>query len=492
MSTERTEDATPVRPWEIAGAVLAAGVFVLLRWPLYTMPAIQLGWHSDAALLGLMARAIAAGDYPILFWATDYLAPLTSVFAFLAGRITGPIGPLALRIGTAVEIFSALLFCQAALRRGFGRRAAMLTTFWLVAGPAFLFKLTYAPLSAEQYFFVGSIAFWYTARTRFTRLHQWLILGLLGGLGWWIHRGVVFVIVPAIVTIVRFDRSAISIWRDRLAAAFAMAAGVLIGALPIAFGRLAIDQRLYLPVKAEWSIANVLERLSDTVTYDIFELLGARPWFLAIPMFVLLAWGIARLRVTRNVFLAYGVVLMTLAFWIFSTDAYRGAVRYIMIAVPILIACVASATVSLWDANRRVLAVLAMAVVTAGFYLPRHQQVRDVEAAKLEQLERWPGGFDPRPSLHALHDGGYTVCYANVWIAHKLEWLSEPTVRFIPYRSVNRRMVESLRLASTPGPKCFVDLDGHVRPLTQREERDARLDVLWSMYGWKRPFAGLR
>jgi hypothetical protein len=64
-------------------------------------------------------------------------------------------------------------------------------------------------------------------------------------------------------------------------------------------------------------------------------------------------------------------------------------------------------------------------------------------------------------------------------------------VRFIPYRSVNRRMVESLRLAGSPGRKCFVDLEGRVRPMTMREERDARLDVLWSMHGWKREFPGL-
>jgi hypothetical protein len=143
--------APPIPWWEWCGVLAAAIAFVLLRLPLYVEPGLRLGWHSDAAILGLMARAIAAGDYPLLFWGCDYLAPLTSVFAAAAGTTVVPgIGPLALRIGVAVELFAAMLFFHAALRRGVGRRASLVALVWLAAGPAFLFKLSYAPLSAEQ------------------------------------------------------------------------------------------------------------------------------------------------------------------------------------------------------------------------------------------------------------------------------------------------------------------------------------------------------
>jgi hypothetical protein len=481
-----------VERWEIAGTAFCAMVFIALRWPLFTMPGIQLGWHSDAALLGLMARAIVSGDYPILFWATDYLAPLTSVFAVLASIFNGAVDPLALRIGTAIEVFAAMVFCQAALRRALGRRAALLATFWITAGPAFLFKLTYAPLSAEQYFFLGSIAFYYVARARFTRLHQWLLLGLLAGVGWWVHRGVTFVIAPSLLTIARYDAEALQRWRDRLAAAFALIAGIAIGVTPIAFGKVMIDQRLYLPVKADWSIANVLQRVTETIFSDFWELLGAEHWLLGIAFVVLFARAAPHIRLTRETFLTLSILATAFAFWIFSTDAYKGAVRYIVIALPILYAIAASQLVQLWDTRKRAFALIGLAIITIGLYVPRIQQTRNVAAARLERHEHWPGGFDPRPSLAELQRGHYTVCYANVWIAHKLEWLSDPTVRFIPYRSVNRRMVESLRLASTPGPKCFVDLQGHVRPLTGREERELRLEVLWHAQGWKRSTEGLR
>ncbi len=475
-----------VETWEIAGTIAAAIVFIALRWPLYTMPGIQLGWHSDAALLGLMARAIAEGNYPVFFWATDYLAPLTSVFALIGSMSTGAINPLALRIGAAIEIFGAIVFCQAALRRAVGRRAALFATFFICAGPAFLFKLSYAPLSAEQYFFLGSVAFYYVARTRFTRLHQWLMLGVMTGIGWWVHRGVIFVIAPSLLTIAIYDREAVRAWRDRFAAAFAFIGGIAIGAIPMAFGKVMIDQRLYLPVKADWSIANVLQRIVETIRFDLWELLGAEHWILGITFIALLAFALRRVAMSRELFLTLSILATTFAFWIFSTDAYRGAVRYIVIALPILYALAARSIVSLWDARQRTLAIAALIVIALGLYIPRVQQTRAVVAARLEQHENWPGGFDPRPALHELQRGHYTVCYANVWVAHKLEWLSDPTVRFIPYRSVNRQMVESLRLARTPGPKCFVDLEGHVRALSDAEENELRLEVVWHTHGWRR------
>jgi hypothetical protein len=488
----RESDARPVRWWEIAGGFACAVVFIALRWPLYVKPGIQLGWHSDAALLGLMARAIVAGDYPILFWATDYLAPLTSVFALIAAPFTGGVGPLALRLGTAIEVFAAIAFFQAGLRRAVGRRAALLTTFWLTAGPAFLFKLTYAPLSAEQYFFLGAVTFWYVARAPFDRLHRWLILGLLAGIGWWVHRGVTFVVVPALIVIVLFDRDAVRAWRDRFAAAFAFIAGAIAGAMPIVFGKLMIDQRLYLPVKPEWTFFQVFTRIRDTFTFDLWELLGARNWLVGVVFAILLVGAAIHFRARRTASLAAGVLTITLAFWLFSTDAYQGAVRYIVIALPILYAFAAQEVVRLWDTRKRAISIVVAAIICAGLYVPRYQQTADAAAGKLEQHENWPGGFDPRPALREVATGQYTVCYANVWVAHKLEFLSDTNVRFIPYRSVNRRMVESMRLAALPGPKCFVDLNGHVRPLTKREEAELPLEILWHANGWKRPTPSLQ
>lgn len=477
---------------ETAGLVLCALAFVLIRLPVLTSPGILLGWHSDAALLGLMARAILDGDIPWLFWGADYLAPLTSLFAAVVAIVMrNPVGPLELRLGVSVEIFGALLFFYAALRRSIGRRAAMMAIFWLVAGPGFLFKLGYAPLSAEQYFFLGSVVFWYVTRFRFVRLHHWLILGLLTGSGLWIHRGVLFVVVPALAVIAFYDARRLKWWQTA-SGCIVFGAGTALGYFPVLIGKHAIDQRLYTPVKPPWSVAHVQRRFAETVTNDIWVLIGAESmvlrWSLGLVVIALIAVAVWNFKPRRSTVFAAGVVAISMAFWILSTDAHRGAVRYIMITLPIIFGFVAAEIVCLWDRKglSRALAVLAFLILMCGLFMPRYMEARQVAAGLREQHEMWPGGFDPRPALEAIRRNRYTVCYANVWIAHKLEFLSDSPVRFIPYRSVNRRMVDSLRLGGLPGPKCFVELDGRVRTLSPAEANDLRIDTLWHMHGWQR------
>lgn len=466
--------------WEWGGIAVCAAVFVLIRLPLFTHPGILLGWNSDAALLGLMARAILAGDPPIVFWASDYLAPLTSVFAAAVGASTGETGPLALRIGTAIEVFAAMLFFHAALRRIVGRRAALLATFLLTAAPAFVFRLTYALLSAEGYFFLGSIAFWFVTRTRFVRAWHWLALGLLFGVGWWIHRGVSFVIAPALVVIVLYDRPLLRTWQ-LATGAFLFACGAVLGVLPRYIGSLLIDQRQYGPVMPGWSFAMVEQRLTDLVRYDFRELIGADAtllgWLFLAVMLALLVSAAVHFRPRRETMFAAAVLATAFAYWIIAVGPYRGAVRYIMIAVPILYAFAAGEVLRL--ANRTRIAAVLLALLMAGaLYAGRVHDVREVLAGNREQLESFPGGFDPRPTLRVIESRQYVVCYANVWLAHKLEFLTTAPTRFIPHRSVNRTMTESMRLAALPGPKCFVDLNGNVRTLTPHEAMTMRRDTL--------------
>ena len=478
--------AETAREW--CGVAVCAAVFIFLRLPLYTEPGLRLGWHSDAALVGLMAREMVHGEFPWIFWASDYLWPLTSLFAAAIGLVLGRIDPLVLRIATGIEVFAALVFFHVALRRLFGWRPSLLAMFWLSAGPAFFFKLTYAPLSAEWGFFVASVVFWYVSRGPFTRLHQWLIFGLMAGLAWWIYRGAMMVVLPALAVLTLRDRPfrrAI----DAILAAIAFSAGAALGVVPMLYGRLLVDQRLYGPVKASWRLDRIFERIVDTLTYDFWLLIGAdgmARWLFGAVMLTLLIVGAAKLADTRReTLLAAGVLLVSFAFWIFSVESYRGAVRYIMHAVPILYVFAAGAIAWLSRRQRAASALLAAFLATA-LLVSRSRDAFAVAAGLREQHEHWPGGFDPRPALQTIADNGYTVCYANVWVAHKLEWLSEPAVRFIPYRSVNRRFTESLRLAARPGRKCFVDLEGNVRTLTADEERALRLDVLWQSRGWRR------
>jgi hypothetical protein len=448
-------------------------LFVALRLPLFTMPGVELGWNSDSAIYGLMARSMFDGaGVPFFFWGQDYLGTLTSMWAWIAAKLLFiDVGPLALRAGAAMQVGAALCFFWAGLRRVYGRPAADLAIFWAAAGPSFLFRFTYAPLSAEQMLFIGSILFWFCARAPFRRLSQWLVFGLLTGIGLWAHRGVLFVVVPALIAIALYDRE----WRSFRRASWAaivFGAGVGVGYIPALIGRAQIDQRLYLPLTPLWSLESTRERIVDTLTYDLWQFLGAdtlpMAWVLAPLLVVLVIVGLRGFAASRGEMLATGVVVTCFAFWLVSTDAHRGAVRYLAPALPVVYAIAARGVVRLY-AWQRALAIAAAAVVAASLVVPRAIEAREVAAGQREQYEHWPGGFDPRPAIRQIEREGYRVCYADFWIAYKLEWLSDRRVAFIPYRSVNRTQTRSLRLAALPGKKCFVTSEGAVRELTPVE-----------------------
>ena len=85
------------------------------------------------------------------------------------------------------------------------------------------------------------------------------------------------------------------------------------------------------------------------------------------------------------------------------------------------------------------------------------------------------GGFDPRPVLHTIESQGYSICYADYWIGYKLQWVSDGRVQFIPFHSYDRTPGASRALEAAPGPKCYVDETGRVRPFNRAEFNEATM-----------------
>lgn len=431
------------RRWERGCLVLLAILFAAIRWPLYTEPGLRLGWNSDAALFGMMGRAMRTGvDFPPFFWGQPYMGTLTSMLMALAGW-----GPLALRIVAALEVGIAIAFFRAGLRNLFGPRAALIATAWLVAGPEFLFHFTIAPIGAEQLFFISGILFWYATTER----PNWFIVGLLCGFGMWVHQGVMFLIAGIGVTYnkrIKFGRAL---------------AGAVIGYLPAAFGWMRHDPILYRRVTPTWNFVHFGENIVETVRADLWMLL-ADPTIAGIAIsLVILAFAILGAK-GNGKRLVWVTIACSAAFWLFSMYPYEGAVRYIVPIVPMIYGLAAVGM------SRMRGGVILAAIVAIGLFVPRMAQARDVAAAKSELYTNWPGSFDPRPVLATLRRDGYRVCYGEVWVAHKLEFLSDPTVRFVPVRSVHRTLAQSLHLIREPGAKCFVDNFGNVRRLSAAEE----------------------
>lgn len=462
---------------------LAVAGFLLLRLPLYTMPGVQLGWNSDSAIFGLIARQmLAEGTVIWFYWGQDYLGTLTSMAAAVAGLLLADgVGPLALRIAVAAELIVGLLFFWDALRRIWGRAAAHLTVWWLIAGPSYFFKLSYAP-NAEQMFFVGAIIFWVVVRLRFRHAWHWTLLGLLTGIAWWAHRGAALLVPAAVATVCVFEPD----WR-RIArattAVVAFAAGAGIGVLPIALGYARVDQPLYAPQLPAVTPAHVMARLAETVRYDLAAFVGADGGagsaLAALLLVAGVAIGLARFRPGRGEVFVAGSIASCFAFWIVSPIAYSGATRYLVLALPLVFGLAAQGMLLAWRSGgrgRRMGVIAAAAFVAISFQTGRWREMRAIAAGRGERHEHWPGAFDPRPTVTALRENGCDVAYADFWLAYKLEWLSG--VPFIPYRSVDRTQTRSMRLASLPLRQCFVRIDGAVVLLNEREKATFRNETL--------------
>ena len=449
-----------------------AGVFAAIRLPLFTHDGLLLGWNSDAAIFGLMARAIREGsDTPLYFWGQFYLGTLTSLFTALVAFLTQApqIGPWTLRWTAALEVGASVVFFWLGLRRTYGRGAAMTAAFWLAAGPAFLFHFTIAPIGAEQLFFAASMLFWYVTRVRLATRAEWLVGGILCGLFMWLHQGVAFVIAG--IAVAAFAERIVT-----LRAVVFGAIGFAIGYVPAFLAMMRDEPLLYARVITKWSVYAVWLTILETVRSDVWLLLADASPAGILTGTCILAFAIAGMRGherTRGHRIVVATIAVSTAFWLFSTFPYPGAVRYVVPLVPFLYGAAALGVLRVRHDGRAgtIAAWIGAVAITAGLLVPRIVQATDVAGGRSEQYSNWPGSFDPRPVLDELRRGGYRVCYGEVWVAHKLEWLSDPPVRFVPVRSVHRTLRRSLRAIHEPGPKCFVDNDGNVRRLSDAEER---------------------
>ena len=91
----------PIRRWEWISIAITLLAFVAIRIPLFTTGGLILGWNSDAALFGLMARAMSSGaEFPLFFWGQHYLGTVTSMLtAVVSTVVPGAISPVDPRAG---------------------------------------------------------------------------------------------------------------------------------------------------------------------------------------------------------------------------------------------------------------------------------------------------------------------------------------------------------------------------------------------------------
>ncbi|HEX3107460.1 MAG TPA: hypothetical protein VHU41_00095 [Thermoanaerobaculia bacterium] len=482
----------------MCGVVL---IYIALRAPLLAPDTLPLGWNSDAAIFGLMAKSIFAGrGFPIFFWGQSYMGPLTSWVTVLVALFTRAVNPFALRIAAMLEGIGAIVFFWLGLRRTFDARSVAVAMLWVAIGPAFLLSFVVAPIGAEQMFFLSALLFWFGSR-------NWFWFGVLSGFGWWINQGVAFVIVAVIL---------VEVWRSEWWAkcragfsppgrakarptsdylVYLLLFDALLGAV-YELGLRVPSLFLYHPVLDPFALAVVIyvlgklplpiPPLRTAVLFAGGFFVGYAPVIIGgflhaypstyssgitaisfgdlpghiravAPDLLPFAIGLIGIRKFRSRPVELMVVALALIFYLGSARVHPGQARYIVAALPIVYAFAAEELMR-W----RGVGWVAAAVVAVLLAVPRMREIRDVRQARME----WYGDFlpsrDPRPILANIEHAGYRTCYADYWLAYKLEWISDGKVRFIPFHSYDRTPAESRRRIAVPEPKCFVAKDGSV------------------------------
>jgi len=202
-----------------AGATGALLVALALAYRLLLLRTTMAGVDSDQAVAGIMARHIPRGDRPVFFYGQSYNGALE---AYLTAAVFRLWGATDLTLRLAHTLYSAALVAQLYIlaRRLYGPRVTLATGLWLaLPAPVLIWWGTAAGagyIEATVYgtaLFLIAIRRW---RQGHPRRYDLPALGLLAGLGMWVHPMIAYYLLALALAVLPLA------WRERARVARAL------------------------------------------------------------------------------------------------------------------------------------------------------------------------------------------------------------------------------------------------------------------------------
>ena len=183
-------------PWRLL--LLALGIALLGRVLLLASGAVS--FHSDEAVVALMARHILQGERPVFFYGQAYMGSLDAWLVAVGFRLLGE-SVLTIRLVQALLYLGVVASGFYAAWRLSGRAlVALVTAVSLALPPVLLAVYTTATLGGyNETLLFGNLllALGYDISHEFRRSGwRWLLLGLVGGVGWWTNGLIVAFAAP--------------------------------------------------------------------------------------------------------------------------------------------------------------------------------------------------------------------------------------------------------------------------------------------------------
>ncbi len=427
-----------------SGWLIVLGTALILR--LIVLASGSVSFHSDEAIIGLMARHINQGlPIPTFFYGQPYMGSLDALLAALSFRLFGE-NVFSIRIVQSILYLLIVVTTVLLARQISGRRWIAVTAGLLVAVPPVVLTL-YSTMTlggyGETLLFGNLVLLLGDSVTRLcpNSRWRWALLGLIAGLAWWTNALIAVYALP--IVIFGLARFSIRRWSCYgLAAAAFFVGGAPWWLYNFSHNWDALHWLLNGSQNNNGLVFTPGYRVLGFVFVGLPAVLGIRyPWqsaswagLLALPIaaFYILVLSYALIAAIRRADAERFLTVYVLSFTaVFIGSAFGADVtgRYLLPLIPPLSILVAIGLYTLWQGQKVIsYGLLAGLLIFAG-------------AGNLNAVLTVPPGltsqFDPVNDFTNTYDQqvidflvshNATVGYGTYWVTFRLAFLSQERV----------------------------------------------------------------
>lgn len=459
--TDRVQKPGGQRPYSqaIRRMILYLIPALAVLWKLYLLTLDAFPFHSDEAIVALMARHMTGGEIPFFFYGQAYLGSLDAILVALGFGLFGE-KVLVIRMVQTILYAATVVTAMILAHRWRSNWWTTVFTGVLLAFPAVNVTL-YTTVSLGGYgeaLLLGNLLVLLALRFREdpTRLGPLAAWGLLAGLGWWAFGLSLVYTLPTAVLIGH------SLWPNKAGRGRLILAGVAtlaIGSLPwfaglwsegLTIGIQEVTGSVIAGASSEiWSQA-LFEHVRNFLVFGPTVILGVRaPWSseilhpgaaFAIGALWMGAIAVSAVRLMRSrsagpTATLWLAVIATLVFGFLTTPFGADPTgRYFLpLSIPLMLLG-ADYLAQVSTSRRWPLGMIGLALIVGYNVAVTDQLARQnppglttqfAEAARVDHSQI--GDL-----ISFLERSGETRGYTNYWIAYPLAFLSEEELVFVP------------------------------------------------------------
>ena len=434
--------------------VCAAVVGIVFRAWMLASPIGML--DGDEAIVGLMARHMLEGDFPVFFWGQPYGGPHEAALAAALFSVAGS-STLALKLVPAALSAVAAVLTWRIGRRTVGEPAAAIGACLVWVWPfAFVWwsVKTAGFYQSGLVFALGVVLLALRLRERDSWLDA-VFAGVLAGSAWWATPQTAFLLVPALVWLVASRPGVLRLTPAALAGAIAAAAPWLLHNLRTDWQSLRpepllLPENRYLDHVHAFFVDALPRALGLRLTDGrwIPPAGGRVAYVLLLALFVY-----AALRLRGNARL---LVLTAVAYpFLFALSPYSWFVshpRYLLFLAPVVALVVGRGLAATPPVAVAAAFAAALALTVAGLVITNR------EGLVIQPAPDVAMPHDTGPVLDYFEETGVAAARADYWLAYRMTFESAEEVVVSPFRGpIRQPAYESFVRAQPRAAYVFVE-----------------------------------